>query len=84
MLLPGNIAILDDCLRVDWPRRMAAKYERLSCYPWLAAEPEPSPPLPLAHPRSARELPGLDYSNVTSVYDLHPPAWTLLWTWRRE
>jgi hypothetical protein len=74
----------NDCLRDDWARRMAAKYERLSYYPWLAAEPDPPPPLPLADPRSALELPGLDCSTVTSVCDLRPPAWTFLWTWRRE
>jgi hypothetical protein len=68
----------------DWARRMAAKYERLSYFPWLAAEPDPPPPLPLAHPRSALELPARDYSPVTSVYILRPPAWTFLWTWRRE
>jgi hypothetical protein len=74
----------NDRLGDDWARRMAAKYERLSYCPWLATEPDPPPPLPLAHPRSARELPGLDYWNVTSVYDLRPPAWTFLWTWRRQ
>jgi hypothetical protein len=74
----------NDCLRDDWARWMAAKYERLSYFPWLAAEPDPPPPLRLAHPRSALELPGRDYSTVTSVYVLRPPAWTFLWTWRRE
>jgi hypothetical protein len=68
----------------DWARRMAAKYERLSYDPWLTAEPDPQPPLPLAHPRSARELPARDYSATTSLRVLRPPTWTFLWTWRRE
>jgi hypothetical protein len=74
----------NDCLRDDWALRMAAKYERLSYYPWLAAEPDPPPPLPLAHPRSALELRGRAFSAVTSVRVIRPPAWTFLWTWRRQ
>src|SRR5689334_23196365 len=41
----------------EWAGRMLAKYLRLSYYPWLTVEPDPPEPEPLAHPRSALELP---------------------------
>jgi hypothetical protein len=74
----------NDQLMDAWALRMAAKYLRLSYYPWLAAEPDPPPPQPLAHPRRARELPERDDSVLRSVQALRPPAWTFLWTWRRR
>src|ERR1700722_13555742 len=74
----------NDRLRDAWARRMEAKYLRLSYYPWLTAQPDPPPPPPLAHPRSALELPGRGYSVVTSIPVRRPPAWTILWTWRRQ
>jgi hypothetical protein len=64
--------------------RMAAKYERLSYYPWLTAEPDEPPPRLVERPRSARELPARDYSLATALRALRPPAWTFLWTWRRQ
>jgi hypothetical protein len=71
-------------LRDDWAWRLAAKYRRLSYYPWLTAEPDPPPPRPLAHPRSALDLPERDFSLAESVRALRPPAWTFLWTWPRQ
>jgi hypothetical protein len=68
----------------DWAWRMAAKYRCLSYYPWLAAEPDPPPPRPLTHPRSAWELPERDNSPAVSVRAMRPPAWTFLWTWHRR
>jgi hypothetical protein len=74
----------NDRLMDAWAWRMEAKYRRLSYYPWRAAEPDPPPPRPLAHPRSALELPERDDSVVTSVRALRAPAWTFLWSWRRQ
>lgn len=70
----------NDRLRDDWAWRLAAKYRRLSYYPWLEAEPDPPLPRPLAHPRSALDLPERDFSLAASVRALRPPAWTFLWT----
>jgi hypothetical protein len=74
----------NDRLRDAWAWRMAAKYLHLSYYPWLAVEPDPPPPRPLAHPRSALELPAPDESVRTWVRDSRPPAWTFLWTRRGQ
>jgi hypothetical protein len=63
---------------------MAAKYHRLSYYPWLAAEPDAPPPQRLAHPRRALEMPPQDNSASLSVRGLRPPAWTFLWTGRGQ
>ena len=41
----------NDVLHDAWARRIAAKYRRLSYYPWLAAEHDAPPPQRLAHPR---------------------------------
>jgi len=67
--------------RNEWAWRLAWKYRRLSYYPWLVAEPDPPPPRPLAHPRSAWELPERDDPFVPWAQDSRPPAWTFLWTW---
>jgi hypothetical protein len=64
-----------------WARGMAAKYLRLSYYPWLNAELDPPPPRKRPFPRSARELPPPDDSDLRSLQRMHPPAWTFLWTW---
>jgi hypothetical protein len=74
----------NDLLNDAWKWRMAAKYLRLSYYPWLAAEADAPPPQRLAHPRRALELPAQDDSVKVSVLNSRPPAWTLLWTWRRH
>jgi hypothetical protein len=63
---------------------MAAKYLRLSYYPWLAAEPDAPPPQHLAHPRRALELPAQNDSAKVSVLGPRRPARTFLWTWRRR
>ena len=47
----------NDLLRDAWAWRLAAKYHRLSIYPWLTAEPDAPAPQRLAHPRRALELP---------------------------
>jgi hypothetical protein len=73
----------NDLLHDAWKWRMAAKYLRLSYYPWLTAEPDPPRPEPLAHPRSALELPTQDDSVKEWVLGSRAPAWTFLWTWRR-
>jgi hypothetical protein len=59
----------------EWARRMEAKYLRLSYYPWLAAEPDPPPPKPLAHPRNPFALP-----EALPIERPRRPAWTFLWT----
>jgi len=74
----------NDRLQDAWAWRMEAKYQHLSYYPWLAVEPDPPPPEPLAHPRGAREMPKRDDSVIAAVRGSRPPAWTILWTWRRE
>jgi hypothetical protein len=73
----------NDRLADEWAWRMAAKYHRLSFYPWLAAEPDPPPPRPLAYPRRVLELPKQDHSLLRSLRAMRPPAWTFLWTWHR-
>ncbi len=77
-----NFDTENDLLHDAWKWRMAAKYLRLSYYPWLAAEPDPPRPVPLAHPRKALELPAQDNSVKKSVVDSRPPVWTFVWTWR--
>jgi hypothetical protein len=74
----------NDLLDDAWAWRMAAKYHRLSYYPWLAAEPDPPPPQYLAHPRRALDMPARDGSASRSVRGLRPPCWTFLWTWRGQ
>lgn len=64
----------------EWALRLAAKYQRLSYYPWLIADPDPPPPKPLPNPRSSRDLPGSIEPLRTSLYESRPPAWTFLWT----
>jgi hypothetical protein len=68
----------------DWAWRLEAKYLRLSYSPWMAAEPDPPPPRPVAHPRWAAELPERDYTAASPVLDSRPPAWTFLWTWHPQ
>ncbi|MHB1557763.1 MAG: hypothetical protein ACYC61_09805 [Isosphaeraceae bacterium] len=63
----------------EWAWRMAAKYMRLSYYPWLDADPDPPLQL-LTHPRTALQLPAPDESLRASVRCMSPPAWTFLWT----
>jgi hypothetical protein len=74
----------NDLLCDAWALRMAAKYHRLSFYPWLAAKPDAPQPQNLAHPRKALELPAQDNSASVSVLGLRPPAWTFLWTWHGQ
>ena len=64
-----------------WACMLAAKYWRLSDYPWLPVEPDPPPPEPLPHPRCAIDLPAEMQSGCWNR-DSRPPFWTLLWTWR--
>ncbi len=73
----------NDRLRDAWALCLAAKYLRLSYYPWLPVEPDPPPPEPLAHPRNAFTLPERDSSPAVSFFESRPPAWTFLWTWHR-
>jgi hypothetical protein len=69
-------------LRDAWARRMSEKYWHLSDYPWLAVEPDPPPPERLAHPRTAFELPELEWNGLlVGERGSRPPAWTFLWTW---
>ena len=72
----------NDLLSDAWAMRLAVKYQRLSYYPWLAVEPDLPPPEPLAHPRSARDVPERDDSPARSFFGSRPPAWTFPWTWR--
>lgn len=60
--------------------QMAAKYQRLSYYPWLDADPDPPPPQPLEHARPGRELPPPDITIEATVRNSRPPIWTFLWT----
>jgi hypothetical protein len=89
IVLPDGRAVCiwvneDDLLRHEWAWRMAAKYQRLSYYPWQAAEPDLPPPRRLAHPRNALEMPKPDDSVRASVQGSRPPGWTFLWTWHRR
>lgn len=79
----------NDRLHDAWASQLVAKYRRLSYYPWLAAEPDLPRPAPLAHPRSAFELParittGVDVNELRDDWFPRPPAWTFLWTWPRR
>jgi hypothetical protein len=88
----GSVVHTKDGRRVDryenenrrredaWARQLAEKYWHLSNYPWLAVEPDPPRPEPLAHPRSAFELPEED-ARPWWDQGSDPPAWTFLWTW---
>jgi hypothetical protein len=69
-------------LRNAWAWPLAARYLRLSYYPWLAVEPDPPPPERLARPRSALDLPEPDHSLARWYYGSPPPPWTFLWTGR--
>jgi hypothetical protein len=73
----------NDLRRDAWSWRIAAKYLRLSYYPWLSAEPDLPPPPTLAQPRRALELPPQDEPAKAWFEGSRPPAWTFLWTWRR-
>jgi hypothetical protein len=68
-----------------WAYKMAVKYRRLSHYPWLPVEPDL--PRPDPHGKYANvfncTLP-LEENPWPRYGQMHPPAWTFLWTWFRR
>jgi hypothetical protein len=69
-------------VRDAWARRMAEKYWRLSDYPWLPVEPDPTPP-PEALSQLSRTLEPWWGAHMAdwSLRFTDPPSWTFLWTW---
>ncbi len=71
-------------VRDAWARHMAQKYWRLSDYPWLPVEPDPTPPAEalsvLTDTLEPRPAPSIDFAK--GLRFTSPPSWTFLWTWR--
>ncbi len=74
-------------LRNAWARGLAEKYWQLALRPWLPVEPDPPPPEPLAHPRSALDCPAeLQQRGPWCLWARQPvyPWWTFPWTWYNQ
>lgn len=86
----GSVNLYDnenDYLRYAWRRSRADRYWRLALRPWMAVEPDPPPPEPVARPRPAIDCPAAIRNRgpwirwyVEPVY----PWWTFPWTWRNQ